>query len=55
MALESLTNESILIAMMWQGLQIEFEIPPGQPLFWETAVLHTPIVEVHPGMHVSFF
>lgn len=41
MALQTLNNESIMIAMMWHRLQQEFEIPTAQPIFVDSSISDT--------------
>jgi hypothetical protein len=51
MALETLTNESIMIAMMWHRLQQEFEISTGQPIFVDSSVSDTIRTLITLGNH----
>lgn len=51
MALETLTNESIIIVMMWHRLQQEFEISTGQPIFVDSSVSDTIRTLITLGNH----
>lgn len=51
MALENLTNESIMIVMMWHRLQQEFEISTGQPIFVDSSVSDTIRTLITLGNH----